>query len=457
MKKSTVTRRDFIKLGTGAAASGLAAKVTILEPMRLAAAPRPVPPSDTIRFAILGTGVEGCSLLRSSLPVPGIECVAAADLYDGRHIAAREALNGKDIETTREYRRLIDRKDIDAIICATPDHWHRRVVEEACQAGKDVYCEKPMSHTVEDGKAMVAAVSKYNRICEVGSQRVSNILYAKAKEIWDSGKLGMVDTIQAAWDRNTDGGAFVHPVPPDASPQTIDWDTWLDGAPPRPFDLGRFFSWRRFRDYGAGLAGDLFVHLLSGIHFVTGTNQAAERAYSSGGIYYYNDGREFPDLLWTLYDYPKFKVILRCNSNNAREGEFFRFFGKNGTMAIHDDKLTFKPEASSNQMDDYTIYGWPKKLRDQYMAEWMKEHPQPKGGASKAALAETEVFATPPTYNDQTDHLTNFFHAVRTRQHVVEDEVFGSYTAIGCHMSNQSYFSRTAVVWDAAAEQIKNV
>ena len=137
---------------------------------------------------------RAATLLTSSLAIPGIECVAAADLYDGRHIAAKEALGGKDIETTREYRRLIDRKDIDAIICATPDHWHRRIVEEACQAGKDVYCEKPMSHTVEDGVAMVAAVRKYNRICEVGSQRVSNILYAKAKEIWDSGKLGMVDT-----------------------------------------------------------------------------------------------------------------------------------------------------------------------------------------------------------------------------------------------------------------------
>src|SRR5208282_1901769 len=178
------------------------------------------------------------------------------DLYDTRHIAAKEALGGKNIETTRDYRRILDRKDIDAVIVATPDHWHRKAVSEAVEAGKDVYCEKPMSHSVEDGLAMVEAVRKNNRILQVGSQRVSSILYAKAKEIWDSGKLGMVDTIEAAWDRNTDGGAFVHPVPPDASPQTIDWDTWVDGAPHRPFDPDRFFRWRRFKDYGAGLAGD---------------------------------------------------------------------------------------------------------------------------------------------------------------------------------------------------------
>ncbi len=455
MKKSTVTRRDFIKLGTGVAAAGLAAKVTILEPLRSAAAPRPVPPSDTVRFGIIGTGVEGCSLLTSTLPVSGIECVAAADLYDSRHIAAKEALGGKDIETTREYRRLLDRKDIDAILCATPDHWHRRIVVEAAQAGKDVYCEKPMSHSVEDGLAMIEAVQKNNRMCEIGSQRVSSILYAKAKEIWDSGKLGMVDTIEAVWDRNTDSGAWVYPIPPDAGTQTIDWDTWLDGTPKIPFDPVRFFRWRCYQNYGAGLAGDLFVHLLSGIHFVTSTNQPAQRAFSTGGIYYYKDGREFPDLLWTMYDYPNRQIVLRCNHNNNTEDEFFGFYGKNGTMIIRGSTLTFKPQASCHQAEDYSIYGWPKKLRDEYLANWRKDHPEPQAGQFKVD-ADSEVFTPPPGYNDQSDHLANFFHAVRTRQPVVENEVFGSYTAIGCHMSNYSYFNRTPAVWDAATKKIKS-
>ncbi len=455
MTKNSLTRRDFMRVGAGAAAAGVAAKVTILEPLRLWASPRPVPPSDTVRFAIIGTGVEGCTLLNATLPVPGVECVAAADLYDSRHIAAKEALGGKEIETTREYRRLLERKDIDAIICATPDHWHRRIVVEAAQAGKDVYCEKPMSHTVEDGLAMIEAVQKNNRMCQIGSQRVSSILYAKAKEIWDSGKLGMVDTIEAAWDRNTDSGAWVYPVPPDASTQTIDWNTWLDGAPKIPFDPIRFFRWRCYRDYGAGLAGDLFVHLLSGIHFVTGTNQPAQRALSTGGLYYYKDGREFPDLLWTMYDYPNFQVVLRCNHNNNTEGEFFGFYGKNGTMIIRGSTLTYKPQASCHQPEDYSIYGWPKKLRDEYLAKWTKEHPEPKPGDFKID-EDSEVFTPPPNYSDMSDHLANFFHAVRTRQPVVENEVFGSYTAIGCHMSNSSYFNRTAVVWDAAAKKIKS-
>jgi predicted dehydrogenase len=454
MKKYSLTRRDFMRLGAGAAAAGVAAKVTLLEPKSLWAKAGPVAPSDTIRFGIIGTGIEGCSLLHATLSVPGVECVAAADLYDSRHIAAKEALGGKEIDTTREYRRILDRKDIDAVICATPDHWHRRIVTEAAEAGKDVYCEKPMSHSVEDGLAMVEAIQKNKRMCTVGSQRVSSILYAKAKEIWDSGRLGMVDTIEAAWDRNTDSGAWVYPIPSDASEQTIDWNTWLGNAPKWPYDAVRFFRWRCYRDYGAGLAGDLFVHLLSGIHHVTGTKAPPQRALSTGGLYHYKDGREFPDLLWTMYDYPDFQLVLRCNHNNNFEGELFGFYGKKGTMIIRGSTLTFKPQAPYQQPEDYSIYGWPAKLRNEYLENWRKDHPQPKPGEFKVG-EEEEVYTPPPGYSDMADHLANFFHSVSTRQPVVENEVFGHNAAIGCHLSNASYFSKAAAVWDAAAKKIK--
>ena len=453
MHKDRLTRRDFIRIGAGAAAAGAAAKVTILEPQTLWASARPVPPSDTIRFGIIGTGVEGCSLLRATRPISGVECVAAADLYDSRQIAAREALVGKDIDTSREYRRILDRKDIDAVIVATPDHWHRRAVVEAAEAGKDVYCEKPMSHSVEDGWAMIEAVQKNKRMCTVGSQRVSSILYAKAKEIWDSGRLGMVDTVEAMWDRNTDSGAWVNPIAPDANEQTLDWKTWLGGAPSRPFDPVRFFRWRCYKDYGAGLAGDLFVHLLSGIHHVTGTNRPPDRALSSGGLYYYKDGREFPDLLWTIFDYPHFQVVLRCNHNNNDVGEFFGFYGKKGTMTIQGSTLRFKPQAPCDQVEDYTLDGWPKKLAAQYLANWHAQHPNPEPTKWKVE-AEEEIYTPPPGYNDMTDHLANFFNSVRTRQPVTENEVFGGNTAIGCHMSNTAYFAKQPAVWDAAGKKI---
>ena len=211
----------------------------------------------------------------------------------------------KTVATTRNYKEILDRKDVDAVIVAVTDHQHRRVVVDACAAGKDVYCEKPLSHTVDDGFAMIAAAQKYNRIMQVGSQRVSSILYEKAREIYASGVLGDVCNIDAYWDRNSASGAWVYPIPPGVNEQNIDWTAFLTGAPNIPFDPTRFFRWRCFTDYGEGLAGDLFVHLISGIMFITGTNMVASRAQSSGGLFRWKDGRQFPDLIETMYDYPE--------------------------------------------------------------------------------------------------------------------------------------------------------
>ena len=167
--------------------------------------------------------------LRSS--VPGIQCVAVCDLYDSRHTAAQEAVKNPSVPATRDYRTILDRKDVDSVLIATMDHQHRHIFEDACAAGKDIYCEKPMSHTVEDGFAMMEAAQKNKRMVAVGSQRVSSVLYAKAKEIYDSGKLGEVFSINAYWDRNSPSGAWVYPIPPDASEKTIDWNTFLGNAP----------------------------------------------------------------------------------------------------------------------------------------------------------------------------------------------------------------------------------
>jgi len=451
MSKSSFTRRRFMQIGTGAVAAGAAAKVTLLQPNMLAASPAPYAPSDTVRFASIGTGVRGCELLNATTYVPGIECVAVCDLYDSRHQAGQQAVK-KNVPTTRNYKEILDRKDVDAVIIAVTDHQHRKVFEDACAAGKDVYCEKPMSHTVEDGFAMVNAAHKANRIVQVGSQRVSSILYAKAKEIYDSGKLGDVCFIEAYWDRNTASGAWVYPIPPDASEQTIDWNTFLDGAPKRPFDPVRFFRWRCFTDYGEGLAGDLFVHLISGIHFITGTNTVAQRAQSSGGLFRWKDGREFPDLIQTAYDYPNFRVTLRCNLNNEG-GEFIGFYGTKGTLIIKNTTLTYTPQDTRPQPEAYSIYGWPEALRNQYLAKWHEDNPMPAPLKSMVD-EESEMYANPEGYSDVVDHQANFFQAVRTRKPVVENEIFGNNAALGCHLSNFAYANKTAAVWDAASNKI---
>jgi predicted dehydrogenase len=451
MARNSVTRRQFIHIGTGALAATTVAG-TILQPHLLSAAVRPVAPSDTVRFAGIGTGVRGCELLKSTLQVPGVQCVAVCDLYDSRHIAAQEALENSSVPASRDYRSILDRKDIDAVIIAVTDHQHRRVFEDACAAGKDIYCEKPMSHTVEDGFAMVEAAHKGNRIVQIGSQRVSSVLYAKAKEIYDSGKLGEVTSINAYWDRNSPSGAWVYPIPPDANEKTIDWNTFLGSAPKRAFDPVRFFRWRCFTDYGEGLAGDLFVHLISGIHFISGTNTVAQRAQSSGGLFHFKDGREFPDLIETIYDYPNFRVSLRCNLNNDG-GEFIAFYGTNGTLIIKDSTLTYKPQDTRPSPEGYSVFGWPKELREQYLKQWNQEHPKPAALASQLD-EEGESYAAPPGYSDTVDHQANFFKAVRTRKPVTENEIFGNHAAIGCHLSNFAYSNKSAAVWDAAAKKI---
>ena len=453
MKHPAWTRRDFIRVGTAAGAAGMAAKFTLLEPKPLWASPNPVAPSDTVRFASIGTGVRGCELLQASLRVPGIQCVAACDLYDSRHIAAQESVKNPSLPTTRKYQEILDRKDVDAVIVAVPDHWHRKIFEDACAAGKDVYCEKPMSHKVEDGFAMIAAAQKYNRMAQVGSQRVSSIVYAQAKQLYDSGQLGKVYSIEAYWDRNSPSGAWVYPIPPDATPETIDWNTFLGDAPKRPFSNERFFRWRCFSDYGEGLAGDLFVHLISGIHFITGgdktNDMVASRAQSAGGLFHYKDGRDFPDLIDTLYDYPGFRVYLRCNLNND-QGEFIGFYGSEGTAIIRGASLTFTPQDTRPQPEAYSIYGWPAKLRDQYLADFEKEHPLSSVTINEA----TEVFGVPQGYSDLVDHEAHFFNAVRTRNKVVENEEFGNHAAIGCHLANYSYFNNRPAVWDAEKKRI---
>jgi len=450
MIRKSLTRRDFVRLGTGAVVAGATLKTTLLEPSSAWALDAT---GDKIRYASIGMGVRGCDVLKAAVQVPGGECVGVSDLYDGRPRAGKEIAPNAGI-FTRHYKEILDRKDVDAVIVAIPDHLHRRVVEDACAAGKDVYCEKPMSHTLEDGFAMVAAAQKNKRILQIGSQRVSSVSYAKAKEIYGSGKLGEVYAIDAYWDRNSPSGAWVYPIPPDANESTIEWSGFIQDAPSRPYDAARFFRWRCFKDYGEGLAGDLFVHMLSGIQYIAGVSVPPISARSTGGLYHFKDGREFPDLIQTLYEYPNMQVYLRCNLNNDA-GENITFRGTKGTMVISGGTVTFTPQDTRPQPEGYSIYGWPKDLREQYLAQWEKDHPATPA-LQTVVETETEVFQSPHGYNDTVDHVANFFNSIRTRKAPVENEEFGNNAAIACHMANASYFSKSVATWDASGKKIRS-
>ena len=440
-----ISRREFVRLGAGAVAAGAAAKSIVLGPAVFAAGDV----TDTkIRFVSIGTGIRGCDLLRSARKLPNGVCVGTADLYDMHRKAGVEAY-GSEISTTRDYRELLDRKDVDAVIVAVADFQHRRVVLDCLAAGKDVYCEKPMSHNVSDGLAMVKAVQEGKRIFQAGSQRVSNTVFKKAAEIYKSGRLGEVTYIEAHTDRNSSSGAWVYPIAPDASPETIDWNAWLRDAPSRPFDAARFFRWRCFADYGEGVAGDLYVHLLSGIQFVTGINAIPERAYSTGSLTHFKDGRDYPDLLSTEYDYPGLKVSMHCNQNNAA-GDLTIFYGKEATMTINGNTLTVVPQDTRPQPEGYSLNGWTAEDKKKYLDDWRAQHPEPL-----APLALTDSYSPPQGYDDTAEHILTFFRGVARREHVVEDEVFGNNAAIACLMANHSYFHKNVATWDGATQSIK--
>ncbi len=434
-----------MRLGAGATVAGAASRAVLLEPALLAAQTEQT--GRKIRFMSIGTGIRGCDLLRSARNVPSCQLVGLADLYELHRKAGQEAY-GADVPVTGDYRALLERKDVDAVIVAVSDHLHRSIVLDCLAAGKDVYCEKPMSHNVADGFAMVEAVKANKRIFQAGSQRVSNIVYKKAREIYASGRLGRVTYIEGHSDRNSPSGAWVYPIPPDASEESIDWKAFLRDAPQRPFDAVRFFRWRCFTDYGEGVAGDLFVHLLSGIQCVGGMNSAPKRAQSSGSLTFFKDGRDFPDLLATLYEYDGVTLNLHCNQNNV-QGEPIIFYGKEATMTINGNMLTVVPQDTRPQPEGYSLNGWTAAAKKQYLDDWHAAH-----AATPAALAEVETYSATPGYDDTADHLANFFRAVETREPVIEDEVFGNNAAIACHMANYSYFNRSAAIWDAAAKKI---
>ena len=445
MKTPLLSRRDFVRLGAGATVATAAARPVLLAPPLLAAQAAPM--DRKIRFVSIGTGIRGCDLLRSARKVPSCELIGIADLYEMHRKAGLEAY-GADVPATGDYRAQLDRKDVEAVIVAVSDHLHRGIVLDCLAAGKDVYCEKPMSHKVAEGFEMVEAVKANKRVLQVGSQRVSNIVYRKAREIYASGRLGEVTYIEGHSDRNSPSGAWVYPIPPDASEETIDWKAFLGDAPPRPFDAARFFRWRCFADYGEGVAGDLFVHLLSGIQYVSGINSPPKRAQSSGSLTFFKDDRDFPDLLATLYEYDSVTLNLHCNQNSA-QGEPIIFFGKEATMTISGNTLSVVPQDTRPQPEGYSVHGWTAAAKKQYLDAWHAVHP-----ATPAGLAEIETYSATPGYDDTADHLANFFRAVETREPVMEDEVFGNHAAIACHMANHSYFHRSAASWDAAAKKI---
>jgi predicted dehydrogenase len=411
-----------------------------------------VSPNSKVRIATIGLGGMGFGDTRNALKDPGVELAGVCDLYTGRLERAKE-LFGAETFTTRDYREILSRSDVDAVIIATPDHWHVPIAIDALRAKKDVYLQKPMIHQISEGKPLIDEVNKSGRILQVGSQYVSSAIYRKAREIVQSGQIGQITMVEAWLDRNTATGAWQYTIAPDASPQTVDWDRFLGSAPKRPFDAERFFRWRNYNDYGTGLAGDLYVHLLSGLHYVT-NSKGPVSVYSTGGLRHWKDGRDVPDVMLALFDYPEtsehpafnlaLRVNFKCGLPEERFG--FRFVGTEGAFTTSYDTLEMirTPEESA---PGYTIGTFPKAMQDQYLREYNEKYPE-MVRKNKGREVETSNFKASPGYSAHVAHHEAFMEGVRTRKPVVEDAVFGMQAAGPALLCNDSYYKKSILYWD---------
>jgi predicted dehydrogenase len=440
----STARRQFI---------GAAALLDSAAPLAGRAAQRTKSANDRIQLGVIGLGGRGTADVHVALDdVGGAALVAVSDLYVGRRTRAREVF-GKDLFVTSDYRELLARADIDAVIVATPDHWHAQASIDALNAGKDVYCEKPMVHSIEEGHAVIAAQRTSGRIIQVGSQRVSSIIYQKARELVRDGAIGKLNLVEAWWERpvDTDELVFRNSIPPDASPSTIDWDRFVANTTRRPFNAQQFFRWHNYRDYGTGIPGDLFVHLFAGVHFVL-DSEGPERMMATGGTRYWNDGREIPDLMLGLADYaegarhPAFNMSLRVNfEQGSDETSGFRFVGEKGILHIQDDGVRL---ARHNRPPEpgYHIETFAAAAQREFLQGYRQKYPVLPATPESMRLTPVEDFWRLKTIAITPRTWPSFLAAVRSRKPVVEDAVFGLRAAGPALLANACHYERKSVV-----------
>lgn len=337
-------RRDFLRSTVVAGASaGLGVSTRAAGASRVAS----VAPSDRLRVGFIGTGARAQELIEACNATGSIDVVSLCDAYTGRAERAK-ARTGGTATIVGDYRTILDDKGVDAVFIATPDHWHKAMAVAALGAGKDVYIEKPLTYAVAEGPEIIAAVDRHAGILQVGSQDISTPRLHKARDIVRSGRLGQITLVRAAFNRNTAGGAWLYPIPPDASERTIDWPRFLGPAPARAFSPERFFRWRCYWDYSGGLATDLFVHLVTDIHFIMDVEHPSQ-IVASGATHRWKGTHEVPDTIDAILTYPEgFTVTLSCTLNSTGGEEGVHIYGTEGALHIVGDGLRVAPEHARN-------------------------------------------------------------------------------------------------------------
>ena len=450
MTDTRVDRREFISKTTSAAAGA-----AIVGPGPLLRAFGQGPASDSVRIGVIGFGVQGLNDANAALRVPNVQVVAAASCYDGHLERARELL-GDSATFTRDYRRILDDKSIDAVIVSTPDHWHSRICLDAIAAGKDVYCEKPLTHRLEEGETLVKAVRGSKQVFQVGSQHTSSPSTIEAKRLIADGVLGQVTQVKASWDTNSDISAWVKPIPPNASEATVDWTRFQGSAPKRPFDPRRVFRWRTYREYGEGLAGDVLVHIITALHYMLDL-KAPTVGTAVGGRLRWKDDRNVYDTITGGWEYPEGIVtVLGATQNNNYDGTGIRIMGTKATMVMTFGTYTVYEENDQSNWR-YTTNVWPKDLREEYWtSKGLPLNPDPL--AAQPARPPRKVlhqFEAPPAdQRRRSPHMEGFVECIRSRKQPVQDVEMGNDAAIAAHLANLAYFNKKTMRYDRASRKL---
>ena len=460
MAKQHNPRRKFIKKlgGTAATLASAPAVLASTTPQNFYILKKrgSVAANDRITLAGIGMGIMGFGDVNCALTQPGTELISVADCYQG-HLTKAKAAYGDQLKTTLNYQEILDDPGVDAVIIATPDHWHDRMAIEAMKKGKAVYCEKPMVQFVTEGPEVIRVQKETKKPFQVGSQFASSIVLQKGKELYQAGEIGKITVAEAYFDRFSAIGAWQYSIPPNASPETCDWKMFQGDASNVPFDPVRFFRWRNYRDYGTGIPGDLFVHLFTMLHTITEAT-GPERIYATGGLRYWNDGRDVADVMMGLYDYPQtdkhdaFNLALRVNFIDGSGGKTgIRLVGTEGEMELDNNQITVRRKKLSKApgyggWDSYETF--PDAVQKEFVKEYNKEYPNVR---SEMQEPPEVVYAAPEAYaNDgmRQDHFANWLNVIRDGGETIEGPVFGLRAAGPALSSNTSHYEKRVVYWD---------
>ena len=435
------SRRDFLKqAGAVSAASGALLSIptyaqtskikNILAPGRILGA------NDRINLGCIGLGGRGSGVMKDTIRIGQTtrpaDVVAVCDLYQKRLTAAKTVSNAP--MATLDYREIIARKDIDAVIVATPDHWHAPISIAAMQAGKDVYCEKPMTKTVEEAKKFTEVAKATNRVVQIGSQTTSSDQWWQARKAIQDGMIGQLLMSQGSYHRNSIEGEWNYKIDPNAGPtgkgdDYIDWNTWLGYTTKRPFSAERFFRFRKYWDYSGGIATDLFYHVVAPLNICWGEAQFPYKVMASGGTYVFKDGREVPDTFHLIAEFPKgHSLILSSSMANSQHIP--------GLIRGHEGTIMMVPEGQFEGRVDYITAKAERQFKDKFVAKF---------GSDEVKLQ---------TDKTRESHMENFLRCVKTREKTVLDAptAYRAMTTIG--MAVESYRSGKVLYFDERNERV---